>query len=89
VTEAGLIREIFPGFIYFMGGANLFLGNAVFTYLNVLGALRRGHDDLVKYALLSPLYWALMSIGAWKGFLQLITRPSYWEKTAHGLASPQ
>jgi len=32
-----------------------------------------------------PLYWALMSLGAWKGALQLITRPSYWEKTVHGL----
>ena len=36
-------------------------------------------------ALLSPLYWALMSIGAWKGFLQLFYRPFYWEKTVHGL----
>jgi hypothetical protein len=27
----------------------------------------------------------MASIGAWKGFLQLITRPSYWEKTKHGL----
>jgi cellulose synthase/poly-beta-1,6-N-acetylglucosamine synthase-like glycosyltransferase len=86
LTEAGLIREIFPSFIYFASGANLFIGNFVFSYLNVLGALRRGYHDLVKYALFSPLYWALMSVGAWKGFLQLITRPSYWEKTVHGLA---
>ena len=26
-----------------------------------------------------------MSIGAWKGVLQLIFKPSYWEKTKHGL----
>ena len=37
------------------------------------------------FALLSPLYWVLMSIATWKGFLQLITSPSYWEKTSHGL----
>jgi cellulose synthase/poly-beta-1,6-N-acetylglucosamine synthase-like glycosyltransferase len=86
LTEAGLIREVFPGFVYFAGCANLFIGNFVFSYLNVLGALRRGYHELVKYALFSPLYWALMSAGAWKGFLQLITRPSYWEKTVHGLA---
>jgi len=41
---------------------------------------------LVKYALLSPLYWALMSIAAWKGIVQLLYAPSYWEKTRHGLA---
>ena len=63
----------------------LFIGNFVFMYLNVAGSMQRGYYDLVKYALLSPLYWALMSIGAWKGFLQLFYRPFYWEKTVHGL----
>ena len=53
--------------------------------MNVAGALRRGHYDLVKYALLSPLYWGLASIAAWKGLFQLITQPHYWEKTKHGL----
>ena len=88
LTEAGLIREMFPGFVYWTGALNLFVGNFVFTYLNVLADIRRGYDRLVKYALFSPLYWALMSIGAWKGFLQLLTRPSYWEKTVHGLVTP-
>ena len=86
-TEAGVIREVFPGIVYFAGAVNLFLGNFVFTYLNVAGCMRRGYHGLVKYALLSPLYWALMSVAAWKGLLQLITRPSYWEKTVHGLAN--
>jgi hypothetical protein len=31
------------------------------------------------------MYWLMMSIGGWKGFLQLVTRPSYWEKTRHGM----
>ena len=67
------------------GSANLLLGNFLFTYLNAAGAMRRGYYDLVRYALFSPLYWALMSVGAWKGAAQLVTRPSYWEKTVHGL----
>jgi glycosyltransferase XagB len=54
--------------------------------VNVAGALRRGYFDLVRSALVSPLYWALMSAGAWKGVLQLLYRPFYWEKTVHGLA---
>lgn len=85
LTEAGFIRDIFPGFVYYAGSFNLLVGNFVFTYLSVAGTMRRGYSELVKYALFSPLYWALMSIGAWKGFFQLITRPSYWEKTVHGL----
>jgi cellulose synthase/poly-beta-1,6-N-acetylglucosamine synthase-like glycosyltransferase len=84
-TSAGFIRSLFPGFVYYAAALGLFVGNFVFTYVNVAGSLRRGYHDLVKWALLSPLYWALMSIGAWKGFLQLFYRPFYWEKTVHGL----
>jgi hypothetical protein len=85
MTQAGLIRTLFPGFVYYAAAVGLFIGNFTFTYVNVAGSMRRGYYDLVKYALLSPLYWALMSIGAWKGFLQLFYRPFYWEKTVHGL----
>jgi cellulose synthase/poly-beta-1,6-N-acetylglucosamine synthase-like glycosyltransferase len=84
-TESGLIRELFPSFIFYAAAFQLFIGNFVFMYLNVAGSVQRGYFDLAKYALLSPLYWGLMSIAAWKGFLQLFYRPFYWEKTVHGL----
>jgi len=85
LTEAGWIRQLFPGVVYYCAAFGLYIGNFTFTYINVAGAMRRGYYDLVKYALLSPLYWALMSIGAWKGLAQLVFRPHYWEKTEHGL----
>lgn len=84
-THAGFIRQLFPSFVYFAAAFGLYIGNFVFTYVNVAGTMRRGFPELVKYALLSPLYWALMSVGAYKGFLQLFYRPFYWEKTVHGL----
>ena len=89
LREAGVIRQLFPGPIYFAAAFNLLFGNFAFTYLNAAGAYRRGYYDLVKYSLFSPLYWALMSAAAWKGFAQLLYRPSYWEKTVHGLARPE
>ncbi len=85
LTKWHLIQEVFPGITFYMGAICLYLGNFAFTYMNVAGAMRRGYYDIVKYALLSPLYWGLMSIGAWKGFLQLIRKPHFWEKTMHGL----
>ena len=85
MSQAHIIQQIFPSFVYYAGAVGLFVGNFVFTYINVAGCIRRGHHDLVKYALLSPIYWALMSVGAWKGLLQLLYRPHYWEKTVHGL----
>jgi hypothetical protein len=86
LSHAGFIRAIFPGAIFYLGTVSLFIGNFAFIYLNIAGCLRRGHYEKVKYALFSPLYWALMSVAAWKGFLQLWTNPFYWEKTIHGLA---
>jgi cellulose synthase/poly-beta-1,6-N-acetylglucosamine synthase-like glycosyltransferase len=81
----GFIREIFPSLIFYAGAVCLYVGNFAFTYMNVAGAMRRGYYELVKYALLSPLYWGLASVAAWKGFWQLITKPHFWEKTHHGL----
>lgn len=80
------IQQIFPAPIFYIGSLGLYIGNFTFTYLNVAGCLRRKYYDMVRYALLSPLYWALMSVAAWKGFLQLFYAPSYWEKTRHGLS---
>jgi hypothetical protein len=34
--------------------------------------------------LLAPVYWLLMSVGAYKALIQLCYRPYYWEKTVHG-----
>lgn len=80
-----VLSYLFPFPLILWGLICLFVGNFVFVYSCVLAAYHRGYYDLVKYALLVPVYWILMSLGAWKGFLQLITRPSYWEKTKHGL----
>lgn len=84
-TRAGFIEQLFPGVIFYAASAMLFIGNFVFVYLNVAGSLQRGEFGLTRTALLSPLYWGLMSWAAWKGFIQLFTNPFYWEKTEHGL----
>jgi hypothetical protein len=61
---------------------------SVFTLVSALR--RRGYRHLRKWTLLVPAYWFLMSVAAWKGVVQLLTKPSYWEKTMHGLAgSPE
>lgn len=83
------IQQIFPGIIFYFGAICLFVGNFAFTYMNVAGAMRRGYHDMVKHALLSPLYWGLASVAAWRGFSQLITKPYFWEKTIHGLYEPR
>jgi cellulose synthase/poly-beta-1,6-N-acetylglucosamine synthase-like glycosyltransferase len=84
-TRSGMVQMLFPAPIFYLGTLALFVGNFTFTYVNIAGTLQRGYYDLAAYALLTPVYWALMSVAAWKGLLQLFYAPSYWEKTRHGL----
>ena len=78
---------MFPTTILYLGTAGLFIGNAAFTLTTMAGCMaRRNHDD-VKWALLSPVYWILISVAAWKAMFQLAHRPYYWEKTTHGFSS--
>lgn len=80
-------HAIFPAWVYYLAFLNLVLGNFAFMYTNVTGLARRRDWDLAKYATLNPIYWTFMSVAGWKGFLQLFTRPSFWEKTIHGLTT--
>jgi ABC-type transport system involved in multi-copper enzyme maturation permease subunit len=62
-----------------------FAGNFVFAYVGAVGCYKRGYFDLVKYALLSPAYWVMMSYSGWRAFFQFFSDPFHWEKTRHGL----
>ena len=85
MTHWNLIPQLFPPGIYYLGMINLLVGNFTFVYLNAIGAAKRDHWDLIPYTLLTPIYWSMMSLASWKALMQLITRPSHWEKTEHGL----
>jgi len=87
LTAAGAVQAMFPQWVYYAGMLSMLLGNFAFAYLNMLALARRGWWDLMDSALSAPAYWALMSIAAWKALWQLTTRPSHWEKTAHGLSA--
>jgi cellulose synthase/poly-beta-1,6-N-acetylglucosamine synthase-like glycosyltransferase len=72
--------------ICFAGSLVMLFSNLLIIGTNVMACFRRGYKDLWPWALLSPVYWILMSLGAWRGLLQLVRRPHYWEKTQHGIS---
>ncbi len=95
-TKANWIKIMFPGVFYYIAAFQLFFGNFMFTYTNGVGMYWVIRDcslknrqpfsyRLVKYSLLSPIYWVLMSVAAYKALIQLMVKPFYWEKTNHGL----
>jgi cellulose synthase/poly-beta-1,6-N-acetylglucosamine synthase-like glycosyltransferase len=74
-----------PASLLYLATLNLFAGNALVILVAMIGVFPRKNYDLLPHALLSPVYWMLQSVGAFKGAWQLLTKPSYWEKTMHGI----
>ncbi len=79
-----LYSILFPGPILYMGAFCLIFGNFFYVYIHLIGCLRRKEYALIKWVLLIPLYWVMMSMSAYIAFYQLIVKPHYWEKTQHG-----
>jgi cellulose synthase/poly-beta-1,6-N-acetylglucosamine synthase-like glycosyltransferase/glycosyltransferase involved in cell wall biosynthesis len=72
-----------PPFSY-IAVVSFVFGNFLFLYSYMIGCARRNQWDLMKYVLLIPVYWALMSWASMIALYQLILKPHYWEKTMHG-----
>ena len=87
LVRPGILLPVLPPWLVTVSLGNLLLGNGVIVYLSLLAGFKRRTYELVPFALLSPLYWLLHSVAAYKGAWQLLTRPFYWEKTDHGLSS--
>jgi cellulose synthase/poly-beta-1,6-N-acetylglucosamine synthase-like glycosyltransferase len=85
VAQPGWIAELFSGWIYYAALASFVLGGFTLIFFGLLAAVERGHDDQAPYALLVPLYWILISAGAYLAVVELVLRPYHWHKTEHGL----
>ncbi len=79
------IESFFPTPIFYMAILSLLLGNFLYMYYYMIGCAKHGHDELVKYVILVPIYWLAMSLAAYMAVYKLITQPHYWSKTNHGL----
>jgi cellulose synthase/poly-beta-1,6-N-acetylglucosamine synthase-like glycosyltransferase len=77
------LSEFFPLPVFILTASCLFLGNFLLLYAGAAACAERRIKDLIKYSPLLPLYWQAMGYSAWKGTLQLIWKPHYWEKTQH------
>jgi hypothetical protein len=66
--------------------ATLLTGYVSTIVVDVIGLRRR---RLLRHAwvlVLTPIYWLLLSLAAWRAVYQLLADPQRWEKTEHGLA---
>jgi cellulose synthase/poly-beta-1,6-N-acetylglucosamine synthase-like glycosyltransferase len=85
LIHPALILLLFPPWLYYLGLAVLVVGNALHFYSWMLSARMIGSRSLVFASIAIPLYWMLMSLAVAKAAVQLVSAPSFWEKTVHGL----
>src|SRR6185436_16622241 len=78
------IQSFFPGPIFYVSLFSFIIGNFIFIYFNLIGAYMRGRFDIVKYSLLSPLYWLMLAYASVKAVIELMIKPHHWSKTTHG-----
>ena len=84
ITKAPIISSSFPKPILYISFITFLAGNLMFTYLNLAGVYRRNKFAVVKYCILSPIYWILLSFATSRALIQFIFSPHSWEKTVHG-----
>ena len=86
LAGADTIDYLFPSPTYELALINFVVGNAALILMNILSIYRRRMYGLIPYALTAPLYWLLGGIASYRALHQLFFRPSYWDKTEHGIS---
>jgi cellulose synthase/poly-beta-1,6-N-acetylglucosamine synthase-like glycosyltransferase len=66
--------------------ATLLSGYVSTIVVDAIGLRRRGLLRQAWVLILTPAYWFLLSLAAWRALFQLLLAPQRWEKTEHGQA---
>lgn len=80
------IGALFPPVTYYVCLLLLLICAPLSVFAGLIVTAALGKPQLWWAALLAPLYWMLQSVAAVKAIYQLFARPSFWEKTVHGLS---
>ncbi len=78
------ISEALPWGVVIALGALFFLSEVATLLTAAFAVARPKHRWLIKWVPLMHFYYPLAAVASWKGFAELLIRPFYWDKTAHG-----
>ena len=83
-----LIADLYPEWLLHLSLAVTVFGGTATMYVSMVVVAHERQPGQALLCILLPVYWLLMTVAACKALAQLITAPSYWEKTTHGLDRP-
>ena len=64
------------------------LSEVIGVTVSAIAVTSAGKRDLIKWTPTLHLYFPLAALAAYKGVLELATKPFYWDKTTHGIFAP-
>ncbi|MCL5876444.1 MAG: glycosyltransferase [Candidatus Bathyarchaeota archaeon] len=82
----GALGWLIPAYLAPICLFNLIVGNLSYLSIYVVACIKLKKYRCIPYALIMPAYWALLSVASWRGLIQLIKKPFYWDKTTHGVS---
>ena len=78
------VDSILPWTAVVLLGALFLLSEVATLAIAALSVATPRHRWLIKWVPVMHLYFPLASIASWKGYAELIWKPFFWDKTAHG-----
>lgn len=83
-TRSDFIHSLYTQPILYISVASFVIGIFLFTYLNLIGSFNRKKYHLIKYGLLTPVYWVMLAFATTRAVFQTFSNPFKWELTVHG-----
>src|SRR5690606_37794059 len=80
---AGYPLILYHRALFVLDAANIIFGHCAFLALGWKTLSVPERRGAWRYALLTPAYWMLLSVAAWRALWQLYRCPHVWEKTPH------
>lgn len=83
VTKDPVIQSVFTDVLLYLSVFSFFVANIFFTYFNLIGCFLRRYYSIVPTAIMSPLYWLMLSLATARAILRFFRQESTWDKTYH------
>lgn len=78
-----------PASLFWVIGAAFLLSTVAEIVIHAWAVSVAGKARLIRWIPLLAIYYPLATLACWRGILQIVSRPFYWDKTAHGIFAPR
>lgn len=78
-----------PSALLWAIGAGFLLSTLAEIAIHVWAVSAAGKSGLIRWIPLLAIYYPLATLACWRGIFQILSRPFYWDKTAHGFFAPR